>query len=166
MANRVLPDGSGAIGTGPSGPAYMAMLKEKIDILMNSIALRPVSITNVGNDYTIVIDPVLLADVVSPMTFFIRPNVDNTGAVRMRVTSSNPYYSIVRADGTDFASGEFKASIDYQVTFLGGKFVVLSDDATLIGNTDPVKYVFTSSGTLDITAIKANSAPDRPVLLQ
>lgn len=165
MADRIVPDGTGA---SPSGTTYAQKVAEKLNILFNSIALRPVTTTNSGSDYTITINPTLNSgsDVVSPMVFFVKPNVDNTGPVRMRVTSGNPYYTVVKPNGADFASGTFRADTEYMLAFLSGKFVVMSDSGSDMAAADPIKYVFTSSGTLDITAIKAVSASGRQVLLE
>ncbi len=157
MANRLVQGGSGAPIT---GPAYMDQVKGAVDTLYDSIAIRPVSITNVGNSYTIVIDPVLDADVITPMAFFVKPNVANTGAIQMRVTSANSYYPIKKANGTDFAAGEFRTDTDYYLVFLGGNFVCLSNfDFTSLVDV-PISTIYTASGTLDLTTIKTIKSPD------
>jgi len=162
MATRTTYNGA----DDPDGPDLMDNVAGHIGVLYDSIALRPVTITNSGNDYTITVDPTLDADVVSPMGFYVRPNVDNTGPVRIRVTSANPYYDAVRADGSAFGSGSFLASTDYFFVFLTGKFVCLSDDNQSNTTADPAQFVFTSSGTLDLTLYKENSADDRLVMLE
>ncbi|HRQ13093.1 MAG TPA: hypothetical protein PK205_07290, partial [Promineifilum sp.] len=146
MADRILP--TSASGVVP-GPDYLDAVAEKVGILFNSIALRPVSISNVGSDYTIVIDPVLIADVEVPMSFYVQPNVDNTGAVRMRVSASNPYYPIVKGNGADFEAGEFKSDTLYFCVFLGGEFRVAASASD--GGGEGINYyrrqVFDVSGT-------------------
>lgn len=109
-----------------SGNNYMDNVAEKVGALFNAMALKPTSITNSGNDYTIVIDPVLNADVVGGMGFFIKPNANNTGAVRLRVSSSNPYYNVVKSNGDALVAGDFASNTQYSVVFLDGEFRILS----------------------------------------
>lgn len=163
MANRLVQGGSGA----PiAGPVYMDQVKQAVDTLYDSIAIRPVSITNVGNSYTIVIDPVLDADVITPMAFFVKPNVTNTGAIQMRVTAANSYYPVKKANGTDFAAGEFRTDTDYYLVFLGGNFVCLSNfDFTSLVDV-PIATIYTASGTLNLTTIKTIKSPDTLVFVR
>lgn len=109
-----------------SGDDFMDNVAEKVGALFNAMALKPTSITNVGNDYTIIIDPVLSGDVSGGMGFFIRPNVNNTGPVRLRVSTSNPYYNVNKSNGDALASGDFASDTQYNVVFLDGEFRILS----------------------------------------
>lgn len=104
----------------------MDNVAEKLNILLNAVALKPSSITNSGNAYTIVIDPTLNADVVEGMSFYVKPNADNTNAVTLRVTSSNPYKNVTKADGTALAAGEWNTSTYYFIAYLDGSFRILS----------------------------------------
>lgn len=124
MANRKLPT---SLSTPPvDGPSYMDAVSSKVGMLFNSISLKPTAVTNVGNDYTITVDPVLDADVVAGMSFFIRPSASNTGPCRLRVTSANPWYDLVKASGEALASGDFVPGTAYFVVFMGGEFRILS----------------------------------------
>lgn len=117
-----------------------------IGVLLDAMALVPTSISNSGNDYTIIIDPPLTADVSNGMMFWITPNAANTGAARIRVTASNPYYDWVKADGSDFESAELSTSVTYGVLFVNGEFrtvtVPASEDGAIFDY-----QTFTASGT-------------------
>ncbi|MGF7005787.1 hypothetical protein [Aminobacter sp. BE322] len=124
MANRKLPN---SLSTPPvGGMAYMDAVSSKVDMLFDAISLKPISMTNAGNDYTITVDPVLDADVVAGMSFFIRPSASNTGPCRLRVTSDNPYYDLVKATGETLGSGDFASGTAYFVVFMDGEFRILS----------------------------------------
>ncbi|WP_337183862.1 hypothetical protein [Shinella sp.] len=124
MADRKLPT---SLSVGPvTGPDYMDAVAAKMDMLFDSIALKPTSVVSSGNDYTITVDPVLDADVTAGMSFFIQPNDTNTGPSRLRVGGANPYYDLVKAGGEALNAGEFSASTAYFVVFLGGEFRILS----------------------------------------
>lgn len=124
MADRKLPT---SLSTGPvTGPDYMDAVAAKMGMLFDTMALKPTSVVNSGNDYTITVDPMLDADVVAGMGFFIQPNATNTGPSRLRVGATNPYYDLVKAGGEALSAGEFSASTAYFVVFLGGEFRILS----------------------------------------
>lgn len=144
MADRKLPT---SISPPPvTGAAYMDAVAEKIRMLFDASALRPTSMTNTGNDYTIDVDPVLDADVVPGMAFYCRPSVSNTGAARLRVHAGNPYYPLTKADGSPLAQREFMAGTVYLVVFLSGAFVIASGSGG--GGSAALDYqVFTASGT-------------------
>lgn len=144
MADRKLPT---SISPPPvTGAAYMDAVAEKIRMLFDASALRPTSMTNTGNDYTIEVDPVLDADVVPGMAFYCRPSVSNTGAARLRVHAGNPYYPLTKADGSPLAQREFMAGTVYLVVFLSGAFVIASGSGG--GGSAALDYqVFTASGT-------------------
>lgn len=125
----------------------MDNVAEKLGILMNAISLKPTSVTNSGNDYTIVIDPTLNADVVEGMSFYIKPNANNTNAVRLRVTTGNPYYDVTRADGTALETGEWNTSTYYFVAFLGGAFRILSEVSQAQVTSVAIFQQFDNSGT-------------------
>lgn len=112
-----------------TGPQMLDNHAEKIGIMFNAIALIPTSVTNSGNDYTIVVDPTLNADVVAGMMFYIQPNVDGSGAVRVRVTSSNPYHDVVKSNADPLTSGDWQASTVYGCLFIGGQFRILTQQA-------------------------------------
>ena len=124
MANRKLPT---SLSTPPvGGIPYVDAVASKVGMLFNSIALKPTAIVNAGNDYTITVDPVLDADVVANMSFFISPSANNTGPCRLRVTSTNPWYDLVKASGEALAAGDFATGTAYHVVFMGGEFRILS----------------------------------------
>lgn len=129
-----------------TGKEVLDNLAEKIGILFDAVALTPTSISNTGNDYTIVIDPTLDADVVNNMMFWVTPGASNTGAARLRVTSSNPYYDWVKGNGDPFATDEIVAGTTYGVLFVAGDFrtVTSSASASSAGND---YQEFTASGT-------------------
>lgn len=112
-----------------TGGDYMNNIAEKLGILFDAIALPAATIVNSGNDYTITIDPTLDGDVVNGMAFYITPNATNTGAVRLRVTSSNPYYDVVDTAGAAIASDGFASTDTYLIAFIGGDFVIYSGAA-------------------------------------
>ena len=63
MADRKLPT---SLSAGPvTGPDYMDAVAAKMGMLFDSMALKPTSVVNSGNDYTITVDPVLDADVIA-----------------------------------------------------------------------------------------------------
>jgi len=165
MADRVY--WTGAEASGPDGRALTAKQAEHFATLFNSISLRPTVISNSGNDYTITIDPPLNAgDVLPPMSFFIKPNANNSGNVRIRLTSSNPYYELLKSNGEQFASGQFRSDTNYLVVYLDGKFYSLSDPNITDLSNEKFKYTLTTSGTLDISLIKAAKDPKTSVLVQ
>lgn len=124
MADRKLPT---SLSPGPvTGPDYMDAVAAKVGMLFDSMALKPTSVVNSANDYTITVDPVLDADVVAGMGFFIQPSATNTGPCRLRVGATNPYYDLVKAGGEALAAGDFSAGTAYYVVFLGGEFRILS----------------------------------------
>lgn len=144
MANRnTFNSGSGTV----SGGDLMDNLAEKLAILFNAMILKPTGISNSGNDYTITIDPTLDADVVENMGFYIQPSATNTGAARMRVTSGNPYYDIVKSDGSPLASGEFLSTSWYFVTFLNGDFVILASGSASGSSAGVIYQEFLTTGT-------------------
>lgn len=124
-------------------------LAEKADVWFDNMSLIPTSITNSVNDYTIVIDPALKIgeDVGAGMRFFIIPNADNTGTVRIRVTSSGSYYALKKADGTNLAAGQFNQQSVYEVLFIDGEFRMLNSSSLSIQNGVLNEQVFNSSGT-------------------
>ena len=144
MADRKLPT---SISPSPvTGATYMDAVAEKVRMLFDASAMRPTSMTNTGNDYTIEVDPVLDADVVPGMAFYCRPSVSNTGAARLRVHAGNPYYPLTKADGSPLAQREFMAGTVYLVVFLSGAFVIASGSGG--GGSAALDYqVFTASGT-------------------
>jgi len=109
-----------------TGPAYMDNIAEKINAIFNTLPLRPTSIVNVGNDYTIEVDPVLIGDVTAGMSFYIQPNANNTGPVRLRITGSNPYYDVVKSTGDALALNDFSTNIVFFVVFINGEFRIMS----------------------------------------
>ena len=109
-----------------TGPAYMDNIAEKLGILFNSIPLPVSSIVNSGNDYTITIDPTLDGDVISGMSFYVTPNDTNTGPVRIRITTGNPYYDLKNSDGSLISVDNFSSTNVYFIVFIGGDFVILS----------------------------------------
>ena len=166
MADRTFWTGLEA--TGPNGRDKTTKEAEHFDTLFNSISVRPTAISNSGNDYTITIDPALNAgtDVLPPMSFFIKPNVNNSGNVRIRVTSLNPYYELLKSNGEQFASDQFRSDTNYFIVYLDGKFYSLSDPNNADLSNEKFKYVLTTSGTLDISLIKSAKDPNTPVLVQ
>ena len=132
----------GAIG----GDAYMNNVAAHIGRLYDAIQLKPTSITNSGNDYTLTVDPVLTADVADGMGFFILPNANNSGAARMRV-GSGTYYNLLKINGAALASGEFNTTQYYYVVFLNGGFFILSQiNVSSVVSVAQVQ-TFTASGT-------------------
>lgn len=131
------------------GVDYLNSVAAKFAMLFNSIALQALTVENSVNDYTITVDPVLNADVVSPMTFFIKPNVTNVDGspVRVRVTDANPYYEVVKSDNSAFAAGEWSTDTLYQCTFFDGKFVVVSRLPTSVNIPTVSEEIFNTSGT-------------------
>jgi len=111
-----------------SGAAILDDLAEKTDFMFNGVPIIPDTIINATNDYTITVDPPLKtgADVEAGMSFYITPNADNTGAVRMRVEDTNPYYDVVKADGSALAAGNWSSLSTYFVVFVDGVFKILS----------------------------------------
>ncbi|AWC25445.1 hypothetical protein CO731_04942 [Aminobacter sp. MSH1] len=124
MATRKLPT---SLSTPPvAGPDYMDAVASKVGMLFDAASLKPTAVSNSGNDYTITVDPVLDADVVASMSFYIGPNASNTGPCRLRVTNSNPYYDLVKATGEALGPGDFATGTAYLVVFMGGEFRILS----------------------------------------
>lgn len=142
MANRPLPSIDPITGS-----SWMTAVRDNQKVFYDNMSLIPTSITNTGNDYTLIIDPVLDSDVVNGMSFYIKPNVTNTGAVRIRITSSNPYYALAKADGTALSAGDFDASVTYLIAYVSGSFVILSALTTLLANVNLDIQDFASSGT-------------------
>lgn len=166
MADRTFWTGLEA--TGPNGRDKTTKEAEHFDTLFNSISVRPTAISNSGNDYTITIDPPLNAgtDVLPPMSFYIKPNTNNSGNVRIRVTSLNPYYELLKSNGEQFASDQFRSDTNYFIVYLDGKFYSLSDPNNADLSNEKFKYVLTTSGTLDISLIKSAKDPNTPVHVQ
>lgn len=109
-----------------NGADYMDNVAEKFGMLFDAMALKPVSVTNSGNDYTITIDPLLEDDVKAGMGFYVQPSATNTGPVRLRVTSGNPYYDVVKATGQALSEGDFDADTVYFIVFISGDYRILS----------------------------------------
>ncbi len=130
-----------------TGPNYMDQIAEKIGILFDAVSLKQVTVTNSVNDYTLTVDPVLNADVGEGMSFFIKPNATNTGAVRLRVTSANPYYDVKRSNGNALTSSQWNTSTWYFVSFLGGAFNILSEIASSQVTSIAIFEQFDNSGT-------------------
>lgn len=132
-----------------SGPNVLNNIAQKVGALFNSMVIKPTNITSSGNDYTITIDPILLADVVAGMGFYIQPNTTNTGPARIRVTSGNPYYDVTKANGDPLASDEFASDTVYFVVFFNGSFVILSSISAAVEDNTIATYVstFNVSGT-------------------
>lgn len=130
-----------ALPTAPlNGTDLMSDLQDKFTSLFNAIPLVPTSISNSGNDYTIVIDPALTAGLVNGMCFYIKPNVSATGAVRIRVTSSGTYYNLLNTDGVAIGSGGFNATTVYTTVYYNGAFVTTT-------NTDLLSIINGTSAT-------------------
>jgi hypothetical protein len=142
-----------------AGGAVLDNIAQKVGALFNAMNLKPTNITNSGNDYTLTIDPVLIADVVAGMGFYIQPNVTNTGAVRIRITAANPYYEVVKASGEAIATGEFSSDTVYHVVFFNGSFVILSTIADLTIDNTVSLFVneFTVSGTWTKPDVPSNA---------
>lgn len=140
---------SSASSSPVTGPDYMDNVAEKFGELFDAIALPAATITNSGNDYTITVNPVLDGDVENGMSFYLTPNAANTGAVRMRVESDNPYYDVVTPDGSDLEADQFATSQVYHVVFFGGNFVVMSEipSGSGGGGGSGNLQTFTASGT-------------------
>lgn len=163
MANRFVPDSS---AVGPLGQEYLDIVSEKFGLLFDAVALRQTSISNVGNDYTITIDPVLNFDVLPGMSFYISPNVSNTGNVRMRVTSGNPYYAVVKSDGSNLVADDFAAGSLFQVVFNSGEFRIISQVGGGATGGLNFYYTFTASGVLDLGVIAPLLSPNRMVVVE
>lgn len=133
----------------PSGIDLVDQMATRFGQLFDAIVLEPTSISNSGNDYTIVIDPELQDEVLSGMAFYITPNATNTGATRLRVTASGTYYDWVSKTGADLASGDLDISTTYLVAFIGGSFKTLTEiGAAAGGSGTTIDYeAFTASGT-------------------
>jgi len=144
MVDRVLP-GSGA-SSPLSGPDYMEKVKDSVAALWDAVALIPTNVANSGNDYTLTVDPALESDVVAGMVFFVEPNASADGPVRLRVTSSNPYYDVTRPNGAALGSGDWDAGTVYVVVFFDGAFVVVSASPAT-GGAQVDRQVFTADGT-------------------
>lgn len=144
MADRKLPT---SISPPPvTGPTYMNAVASKIGMLFDASVMRPVTLTNAGNDYTAEVDPVLDADVVAGMAFYLRPSVSNTGPTRLRIHASNPYYDLTKADGSPLAQAEFMAGTTYLAVFIAGAFAIVGGSGG--GGSATLDYrVFTASGT-------------------
>ena len=136
------------------GAAMFGHIQEQLAALFARAPLVPTSITNSGNDYTIVVDPALNAGLINGMSFWIQPSTTNTGAARLRVTTGGTYYNLTDVSGAPLVDGAFDASTWYLVTFLGGNFlsINLSD---VSGYSPPDTLVFIASGTLDLVPYKA-----------
>lgn len=147
MADRKYPTST---DPGLNGGALQDIYAAKGKILFNAVNLVPVSITNSGNDYTIIIDPVLDTgtDVTSGMGFYVTPNAVNTNPVRMRVTSTGTYNTVKKAGGDDLAAGEWDPSTTYFCVFVGGTYKILSQAASDAAAAVQLRYQeFTSGGT-------------------
>ncbi|CAI2936030.1 hypothetical protein [Aminobacter niigataensis] len=162
MANRKLPT---SLSTPPvAGPDYMDAVASKVGMLFDAASLKPTAVTNSGNDYTITVDPVLDADVVASMSFYIDPNASNTGPCRLRVTNSNPYYDLVKATGEALGPGDFATGTAYLVVFMGGEFRILSVANSETGVGASVYYQeFLVSGTW---AKPANLDPNAIIMVE
>lgn len=142
MSTRLLPT------TPPvSGSSLLTALSDNNAILFSTIILPAVTITNTGNDYTITIDPPLTADVADGMSFLITPNAANSGAVRMRVTSANPYYPIVDVSGAALVSGAFDPVALFLITFMSGSFRIINSSQVSNAQKPANHQDFSSSGT-------------------
>ena len=142
---RTLPTSS---ATAPvSGADYMDDVSDTVKSLWEKAWLVPTSVTNSGNDYTVEVSPALAADVIEGMGFYIKPSASATGPVRLRVTSSNPWYDVETADGTALGSGDFDAGTVYPVAFFAGKFVRFPAMAGGGSSGSVDRQVFTASGT-------------------
>ncbi|MBB99199.1 MAG: hypothetical protein CML67_06640 [Rhodobacteraceae bacterium] len=142
MADRKLPTSTSMPPV--SGADYMDQVAEKVGMLFDAAALRPVSLTNAGNDYTMEVEPALDGDVVAGMAFYLQPEVGNTGPVRLR-EGANPFYDLTRADGSPLAPGDFSAGTVYFVVFVAGAFMIVSGGT---GGGAMIDYqVFEASGT-------------------
>lgn len=132
-----------------SGGAVLDDQSDKNDFFFNNSSVIPTSITNSTNDYTAIISPALKAatDVVAGMTFKIIPNADNTGAIRLRITSSNPYYAVVKTDGTPFVAGEWNQQTCYDVLFVAGGFRVLNSQPSALSAGLIDEQTFNAGGT-------------------
>lgn len=125
MASRNVPTSSSPPPI--QGPVLLNTYAARFLTLFNAISLVPTNIVNSGDDYTITIDPPLEADVINGMSFYITPNVTNpSGAARIRVTASNPYYKWAKFDGSDLDAGELDPATTYHVVFVGGEFRMTS----------------------------------------
>jgi hypothetical protein len=124
----------------------MDAVADKVGTLFDASAMRAIAMTNAGNDYTIEVAPALDADVVAGMSFYLQPSVTNGGPTRLRVHTSNPYYDLVRSDGSPLAPGEFSAGTVYLAVFISGQFMIVSGGAD--GASTLIDYqVFEVGGT-------------------
>ncbi len=133
-----------------AGAAMVDRYAELFGVLLNNMSLRPITITNSGNDYTIDVDPTLDADVINGMSFMVQPNVVNgAGGVRMRVSNLNPFHNVVWSNGLAIGEGDFKPDTIYWLYFVDGEFRVLSAQRAATGGTvDFAKFQeFLLSGT-------------------
>lgn len=141
------------------GGVMFGHIQEQLAALFARAPLVPTSITNTGNDYTIVVDPVLNAGLINGMSFWINPNVTNTGAARLRATTSGTYYDLTDMQGNPLVDNAFDAAGWYLVTFLGGSYrcVNLND---ISGYSPPDNITFTASATLDLLPYKSAKSPE------
>lgn len=132
-----------------TGDQLVDDLAQKADLWFDNMSLIPTAITNTGNDYTITIDPALKTgeDVQAGMSFHVVPNVDNTGPVRLRITSSGTYYAVKKADGTNLAAGEWNQQTTCQILFINGEFRMLNSTAAGIQVGILNEQTFNSAGT-------------------
>jgi hypothetical protein len=80
------------------------------------------------------------------MAFYLQPAVTNTGPARLRVHATNPFYDLVRPDGSPLAADDFLAGTVYLAVFVSGAFRIVSggggSGASMID-----RQTFTASGT-------------------
>lgn len=142
-----------------TGAEFADDIASKSDTWFNNMSLVPTTMTNVGNDYTITIDPPLKAgdDVAAGMSFFITPNANNTGATRMRVTSTNPFYDVVKSDGTALIAEEWNISSTFYVVFVNGQFRVMNKlDAATAGPAPKFGQIVDSASPVSATSVLMN----------
>lgn len=154
MADRTFPS------TPPiSGPAWMNAVKGHIGTLYNNISLVPTAITNAGNDYTLIIDPLLDAgtDVQQGMSFYIVPNANASGPVRIRIGSTNPYYDLLYSDGTPIST-DFNMGSFFHVVFYDGAFRLAGGAGGAGGGSTVYFWEFTASGVWNKPVGISNSA--------
>lgn len=147
MATRVIPN-SATVGD-ITGDVYMDAVAAGFTTLFNAMALVPTSITNTGNDYTMIIDPPLTAGMIAGMGFYIRPNADGTGPVQLRVTSGGTYYPVVKSGGEALDADEWNSDTVYFVVFISGEFRILSvaQQASSSGGAVVQQTIYDVSGT-------------------
>ena len=141
------------------GGVMFGHIQEQLAALFARAPLVPTSITNTGNDYTIVVDPVLNAGLINGMSFWINPNVTNTGAARLRVTTAGTYYDLTDMQGNPLVDNAFDAAGWYLVTFLGGSFLCVNLN-DISGYSPPDNITFTASATLDLLPYKSAKSPE------